>query len=121
MSGSNATDNEATGQLRMPKPVRGFQFQNHRTQKLKSHRLLPLCWWSSHVTAYATSHRQSAGTQVRAANVLARLGHVSQPRMSQILNLNLLAPDIQEELLYPSGHAAISEFVKSVRVRPTVF
>lgn len=30
---------------------------------------------------------------------LARLGHVTQPRMSQILNLTLLAPDIQEELL----------------------
>lgn len=31
---------------------------------------------------------------------LARLGHVTQPRMSQILNLALLAPDIQEELLF---------------------
>jgi len=31
---------------------------------------------------------------------LARLGHVTQPRMSQILNLTLLAPDIQEELLF---------------------
>jgi len=31
---------------------------------------------------------------------LARLGHVSQPRMSQILNLTMLAPDIQEELLF---------------------
>ena len=31
---------------------------------------------------------------------LARLGHVTQPRMSQILNLTMLAPDIQEELLF---------------------
>lgn len=31
---------------------------------------------------------------------LARLGHVTQPRMSQILNLAMLAPDIQEELLF---------------------
>lgn len=30
---------------------------------------------------------------------LARLGHVSQPRMSQIMALNQLAPDIQEALL----------------------
>jgi hypothetical protein len=30
---------------------------------------------------------------------LARLAHVSQPRMTQIMNLNHLAPDIQEELL----------------------
>jgi hypothetical protein len=28
------------------------------------------------------------------------LGHVTQPRMSQILNLTLLAPDIQEALLF---------------------
>lgn len=31
---------------------------------------------------------------------LARLAHVSQPRMTQIMNLNLLAPDIQETLLF---------------------
>lgn len=31
---------------------------------------------------------------------LARIGNVTQPRMSQILNLNMLAPDIQEELLF---------------------
>jgi len=30
---------------------------------------------------------------------LARLGHVTQPRMSQIMALNQLAPDIQEALL----------------------
>jgi hypothetical protein len=44
---------------------------------------------------------------------LARLGHVTQPRMSQILNLTLLAPDIQEELLFlprvAFGKAAIHE------------
>jgi hypothetical protein len=31
---------------------------------------------------------------------LARLTHVTQPRMTQILNLNHLAPDIQEDLLF---------------------
>jgi hypothetical protein len=44
---------------------------------------------------------------------LARLGHVTQPRMSQILNLTLLAPDIQEELLFlarvSTGKASIHE------------
>jgi hypothetical protein len=44
---------------------------------------------------------------------LARLGHVTQPRMSQILNLALLAPDIQEELLFlprvETGKATIHE------------
>lgn len=31
---------------------------------------------------------------------LARLAHVTQPRMTQIMNLLHLAPDIQEELLH---------------------
>lgn len=31
---------------------------------------------------------------------LARLAHVTQPRMTQIMNLNHLAPDIQDELLH---------------------
>jgi hypothetical protein len=31
---------------------------------------------------------------------LARLAGVTQPRMTQIMNLNHLAPDIQEELLF---------------------
>jgi hypothetical protein len=31
---------------------------------------------------------------------LARLGHVTQPRMTQIMNLLHLAPDIQEEILF---------------------
>ncbi len=38
--------------------------------------------------------------EVSDVSELARLSHVSQPRMSQILNLALLAPDIQEELLF---------------------
>jgi len=44
---------------------------------------------------------------------LARLGHVTQPRVSQILNLTLLAPDIQEALLFlprvTAGKAPIHE------------
>jgi hypothetical protein len=31
---------------------------------------------------------------------LARLGHVSRPRISQILNLTFLAPDLQEQVLF---------------------
>jgi hypothetical protein len=34
------------------------------------------------------------------ATALARLARVTQPRMTQILNLTLLAPDIQERLLF---------------------
>ena len=44
---------------------------------------------------------------------LARLGHITQPRVSQILNLTLLAPDIQEALLFlprvTAGKAPIHE------------
>lgn len=36
------------------------------------------------------------------ATALAALAHVTQPRMTQILNLTLLAPDIQEWLLHLS-------------------
>jgi predicted XRE-type DNA-binding protein len=31
---------------------------------------------------------------------LARVGHVSRARLTQIMDLNLLAPDIQEEVLH---------------------
>ena len=34
---------------------------------------------------------------------LAKLAHVTQPRMTQIMNLNNLAPDIQEALLFMSS------------------
>lgn len=38
--------------------------------------------------------------KVRDQSELARLSHVTQPRMTQIMNLNQLAPEIQEELLF---------------------
>jgi hypothetical protein len=34
---------------------------------------------------------------------LARLGHVTRARVTQIMNLRLLAPEIQEELLLSSS------------------
>jgi len=44
---------------------------------------------------------------------LARLAHVTQPRMTQIMNLLHLAPDIQEELLHlppvESGRDPVTE------------
>ena len=46
---------------------------------------------------------------------LARPGRVSRARMTQIMNLLMLAPDIQEEILFlpriergPSGGAALA-------------
>jgi len=51
--------------------------------------------------------------KVRDQSELARLAHVTQPRMTQIMNLNLLATDIQEELLFlpvvTSGREPIHE------------
>ncbi len=38
--------------------------------------------------------------QVESFQLLADLGRISQPRMTQIMSLLLLTPDIQEELLY---------------------
>lgn len=51
--------------------------------------------------------------KVRDQSELARLAHVTQPRMTQIMNLNHLAPDIQEQLLHlqvvTAGRPGISE------------
>lgn len=44
--------------------------------------------------------------EVRDYADLARLGHVTRARMSQIMNLLLLAPDIQAELLKSGDSAA---------------
>jgi hypothetical protein len=49
---------------------------------------------------------------------LARLGHVTQPRMSQILNLTLLAPDIQEELLFLPRVTAGKPVIHEKLLRP---
>jgi hypothetical protein len=47
------------------------------------------------------------------ASALAKLARVSQPRMTQILNQTLLAPDIQEKLLFldhvEGGRPEVSE------------
>jgi hypothetical protein len=48
---------------------------------------------------------------------LARLGHVTRARLTQIMNLRLLAPDIQQEILFlpktMTGHDPTSE--RSIR------
>ena len=40
---------------------------------------------------------------------LARLGYVTRARLTQIMNLLLLAPDLQEQLLFSSGATSIQE------------
>ena len=49
---------------------------------------------------------------------LAVLAHVTQARMTQIMNLNLLAPDIQEELLHLPPAEAGRESIHEKALRP---
>ena len=48
---------------------------------------------------------------------LAKLGHVSRARLTQIMNLNLLAPDIQEEVLHLPLHYCGRERMKECELR----
>ena len=49
---------------------------------------------------------------------LAKLGHVSRPRLTQIMNLLCLAPDIQEELLFLPAVERGREAVTERQLRP---
>lgn len=49
---------------------------------------------------------------------LARLGHVSRARLTQIMNLLLLAPDIQEALLFLPATALGRDSVRERELRP---
>ena len=53
---------------------------------------------------------------------LARLGHVTRARVTQIMNLRLLAPEIQEELLLGENFGAdrIPIQLKSLQVLATI-
>jgi hypothetical protein len=53
---------------------------------------------------------------------LARLGHVTRARVTQIMNLRLLAPEIQEELLFceKEGDDCIPIQLKSLQVLATI-
>jgi hypothetical protein len=59
----------------------------------------------------------SAG-EVRDYAELARLGHVTRARITQVMNLLNLAPDIQEELLFLSPVQAGHDPIKEWQVRP---
>ncbi len=52
--------------------------------------------------------------EVRDYADIARLGYITRARMSQIMNLLLLAPDIQERLLHSASEISITE--RSVRL-----
>lgn len=49
---------------------------------------------------------------------LARLGHVSRARLTQIMNLLCLAPDIQEEILFLSPTASGGHEISERDLRP---
>src|SRR4051812_13964281 len=51
---------------------------------------------------------------------LARLAHVTQPRMTQIMNLNHLAPDIQEELLVLPREHGCRDQIHEKSLRPVI-
>ena len=57
--------------------------------------------WIARLMALASRFEQLLRSKaVPDASTLGRIVHVSQLRMTQILNLTLLAPDIQERLLF---------------------
>jgi hypothetical protein len=56
--------------------------------------------------------------QVRDYADLARLGHVTRARVTQIMNLLNLAPDIQEKLLFLPPIEAGQDTIKEWQVRP---
>jgi hypothetical protein len=48
---------------------------------------------------------------------LARVGHVSRARLTQIMDLNLLAPDIQQEILELQNFSEIKGFPREIDIR----
>ena len=62
--------------------------------------------------------RLLAEGEVRDYADLARLGHVTRARVTQIMNLLNLAPDIQEDLLFLPPVEAGRDTVKEWQLRP---
>jgi hypothetical protein len=56
--------------------------------------------------------------QVASQAELARLGHVSRARITQIMNLVLLAPDIQETLLFLGEEGAGPDSLRLSQLQP---
>ena len=49
---------------------------------------------------------------------LARVGHVTRARVTQIMNMLMLAPDIQEEILFLAPTANGRDLLKEWQLRP---
>ena len=56
--------------------------------------------------------------EVKIYSELAAVGHVTRARVTQIMNLALLAPDIQEQILHLPPVAAGRDVLKEWEVRP---
>jgi hypothetical protein len=56
--------------------------------------------------------------EIADVNELAELCHVTQPRISQILALNMLAPEIQEQLLFLPEAVAGRPAIRERMLRP---
>ena len=67
--------------------------------------------------AIRLSHLLETGAVADMAEV-ARLGHVTRARVTQIINLRFLAPDIQEDLLFLPLTEAGRDCLKEWQVRP---
>ncbi len=61
-----------------------------------------------------------ANGDIASMSDLARLVHVTQPRMTQIMNLLHLAPDIQEQLLSMQPVEAGKDLITERDVRPII-
>ena len=55
--------------------------------------------------------------QVTDQDELARVGHVSRVRLTQIMDLNLLAPDIQDEILLTLQNACGRQLITERDIR----
>jgi len=51
-------------------------------------------------------------------SALAQLGHVSRARITQIMNLLLLAPDIQEQILFLASAGRGRDSIHLARLQP---
>ena len=63
-------------------------------------------------------HRMLDRGEVATYAELARVGHVSRARVTQVMNLNLLAPDIQKQILSLPPVAAGRDPLREWQVRP---
>jgi hypothetical protein len=94
----------------------GVQQRQERTESNKPIAVLPRI---SKLMALAIHFdRLLRSGEIADVNELAELCHVTQPRISQILALNMLAPEIQEDLLFLPEAASARSAIHERMLRP---